>query len=150
AYQAVGSGAGIRLITIGKITIWNDPAIANDNPDGALSQIGLAYGAVKSSEGEFMTPSPGALTSPATSALPIIQSAAHDLRILITNATGTSSCPTVSLTWLRVQSDRRNATKHTALDFVKWVLTEGQSLAAKLGDAPLPQDLIEAELRQIE
>jgi len=220
------SGTTLADIFLGKITMWNDPAIRDDNPGLVLPQIsikvvhqfprpnspagyvmaeylskvspefkaafanssgawpladirykgsegapsfvshtpgslayaetdfahqdGLAFGAVKNAAGEFVTPSHESLTAAAASAISFVQSGTGNFRLSISNASGKSAFPIVSFTYLLVRRDASVNTNKALMDFVKWTLTDGQKLAAKLGYLSLPDDLLEAELKHVE
>lgn len=222
------SGSTLADIFLGKITRWNDPAIANDNPrvdlpkieikvvhefprrDNAafvatdyLSKISpefksavdhsdgrswptptgmghggggwtiaaavhtfpgsigftdrllaqgehLQYAAIKNAGGEFVMPSLESITAAGSAAMPLIQTKAQDFRILITNVPGKMAYPVSSFIWLILYDDDKNAKQHEAMiDFLKWILTDGQKIAPKLDYAPLPPELVELELKQI-
>ena len=220
------SGTTLADIFLGKITKWNDPAIANDNPGVALPgmditvkhyfphgngdvetfvmadylskrspvfkaaltnslgnwpvdsprykeaevagffretpgsvgylnllvarQNGLKYGAVKNSDGEFVTASSESVTAASASGVSSIRDQAPDFRTSITDAPGKKSYPIVSFIWLLLYEDSKEKRENEVInDFLKWVLTDGQKLAPKLGYPPLPGDLVEIELQRL-
>jgi len=224
------SGSTLAGIFLGKITKWNDPAIANDNPGVALPQtdikvhhyfpngspetrvmadylskvspefesvlaksssdwplpnyrykgaevaeffretlgsIGyvplamaiarpesrgssLRYAAVRNSDGEFVTASSASVTEASASAMASLQIHVPDFRISITNAPGRLSYPITSFTWILLYDDPTEKKENEAMgEFVKWVLTDGQKLAAKLGYPTLPSNLVDIELLRL-
>jgi phosphate transport system substrate-binding protein len=73
-----------------------------------------------------------------------------DFRVSITNAAGRNAYPISTFTWLLVPQQVADATKGKILvDFLKWMLGEGQRYAAGLGYAPLPPEVIEMEKQTI-
>jgi phosphate transport system substrate-binding protein len=212
------SGSVLADIFLGKITKWNDPALAKDNPGVSLppseitvvhradgsgtsyifcdylskvspewkSKVGvatsvnwpagiggkgnegvagavrqtpgsigyveliyalqnkIAYGAVKSMDGEFVQASiesVSAAAAAASSAMP------PDFRVSITNAPGKGVYPISSFTWLLLyESPRDKSQSKIMVDFLKWALTDGQQFAGALGYAPLPKSVVELEM----
>jgi len=67
--------------------------------------------------------------------------------VSITNSTGRNSYPIAGFTGLLLPAQFADAQKKNAMiDFLRWVLTEGQQSAAKDGYAPLPKEIIIKEL----
>jgi len=105
--------------------------------------------AVKNSDGEFLTASPESIAAAGVSALSGLQNQEPDFRISITNAPGKTAYPVASFIWL-ILPDEDGRPENVALtDFVKWILTEGQKSALKLGYGALPEALVQAELKQV-
>ena len=108
----------------------------------------LSYGAVKSHDGEWLRASLETVTAAASGAAGAMP---KDFRVSITNAPGANAYPIASFTWLLVQQDPKDAVKGRTLDgFLKWALTDGQKLAAELGYAPLPKEVVALELPLLE
>lgn len=224
------SGDTLAGIFLGKITKWDDPAIANDNPgvnlpamdikvrhefpDGSVEthviadylskvspafktavaspssanwplasykykgaegsagfvsqtvgslgylpltiaraqsrQDSLKYAAVKNSNGEFVMASPESVTAAGGSAMSSIQAQAPDFRVSLTNAPGKLSYPIASFTWLLLYENSKETKENEVMvDFLKWVLADGQKLALKLGYPALPSDLVQIELKHL-
>jgi phosphate transport system substrate-binding protein len=58
--------------------------------------------------------------------------------------------PISSFTWLLIPEKIADATKKKAItDFLKWMLTDGQSLTEALDYAKLPKPVIDKELKAI-
>ena len=212
------SGATLADIYLGKVTKWNDKAIAADNPGVALpagdiavvhrsdgsgttyiwvdylskvspewkSKVGIAtsvnwpvgvggkgnegvsglvsqtpnsigyveliyalqnkiaYGAVKSHDGEFVKATLESVTAAAAAAEGKMP---PDFRVSITNAPGKGVYPVSSFTWLLLyESPKDKAKSKLMLDFVHWALTDGQKYCAALGYAPLPASVVMMEM----
>jgi phosphate transport system substrate-binding protein len=98
----------------------------------------LAYADIKNANGQFVTPTIGAVTAAAAGAVSKLP-ANTDYRVSIVNAAGKGAYPISSFTWLLVYEKQADAQKgKKLLDFVRWSLTEGEKLAATLDYAPLP------------
>lgn len=218
------SGPVLADIFLGKITKWNDPALAKDNPgvtfpgsditvvhraDGSgtsyifcdyLSKVSpeyktkvgvatsvnwpagiggkgnegvaglvkqtpgsigyveliyalqnkIAYGAVKSFDGEFVRASIDSVSAAATAAA---KQMPPDFRVSITNAPGPNVYPISSFTWILLYESAKD--KHRSrlmVDFMKWAIRDGQKFAGELGYAPLPDTVVsleEAALKKI-
>ena len=64
-----------------------------------------------------------------------------DFRFSITNAPGNGSYPIAGATWLLVYQHQKDAGKgKKVVEFLKWALTTGESMARDLDYAPLPTD----------
>lgn len=105
---------------------------------------------VKNAEVEFVPASPESLTAAAAEAMPFIQNQAPDFRVSITNPPGKKSYPIASFAWLLLYENSEEMKRNEAMvDFLKWILTDGQRLALKLGYPSLPSNLIETELQRL-
>jgi len=114
----------------------------------------LKWGAVKNSDGDFVTASPDSLTSAAGSAAALVQAKALDFRISIIDAPGKQSYPIASFTWFVLNessngSPEERKENEIVKDFLKWVLTDGQKSALKLGYPALPGKLVDLELQRL-
>lgn len=75
----------------------------------------------------------------------------EDLRISITNAPSKEAYPIASFSWLLVPANFADASKSRAIvGFVRWVLTDGQKLAASLNYAPLPEAVASRALKTLD
>jgi phosphate transport system substrate-binding protein len=99
---------------------------------------GLSYGPVQNASGNYIEASIASVTAAAAG----IEYPAS-LAVSITNPPGPRAYPIAGFTYLLVrQNTYTDANKASALtDFIYWGLTEGQGGAARLGYAPLPDDL---------
>lgn len=107
----------------------------------------MKYGKVKNSAGVFMDANLASVTAAAQRAS---NSMPDDFRVSITNADGKDVYPISSFTWLLVPEKIADPAKKKAItDFLKWMLTEGQSLTAALDYAKLPKPVVDKELKAI-
>jgi phosphate transport system substrate-binding protein len=103
----------------------------------------IAYGAVQNSAGTFVTASVEAVTAAAASAAGKMPA---DFRVSITNPPGKDAYPISSFTWLLLyENPKDKARARTFVDFMKWMLTDGQKFAPDLGYAPLPAEVVKLE-----
>lgn len=117
--------------------------------EGAIGYVELVYALsnklpvaqVKNAAGQFTEPTLQSVTAAAAGAS---LDRATDFRVSITNAEGARSYPIASYTWLMVKTDTPDAGKAKAMrDFLNWMITpEAQKMAADLGYAPLPDDVV--------
>jgi phosphate transport system substrate-binding protein len=119
--------------------------------DGALGYIELIYalqnnitfGSVKNAAGNFVKASLESVTAAGAAA----KMAPNDFRVSITNAAGKDSYPISSFTYLLVPKQWKDAGKQKVfVEFLNWMLENGQSMAAQLNYAPLPDQVKEKEL----
>jgi phosphate transport system substrate-binding protein len=107
----------------------------------------MAYGAVKNAAGVFLKADFQSVSEAAAGAA---QNMPADFRVSITNAPGKGAYPISSFTWLLVPNNISNAGKRdTIKQFLQWMLTNGQRDATSLSYAPLPQPVVEKELKQV-
>jgi phosphate transport system substrate-binding protein len=121
---------------------------------GALGYVELIYAKqnkisfadIKNSAGEFVSPTMESITAAmGTAQIP------DDFRFSITNAPGNGSYPIAGATWLLVYQDQRDAAKgKKVVEFLKWALTKGESMARDLDYAPLPTDLRDRVLKKVD
>jgi phosphate transport system substrate-binding protein len=113
---------------------------------GAMGYIELIYaeqnkithGAVKNAAGKFVKASLQATTAAAAS----MKDMPADYRVSITNAPGKDAYPIASFTWLLVPEQGGDAGKRKALiDFLNWMVNDGQKSAAQMNYAPLPNEV---------
>jgi phosphate transport system substrate-binding protein len=109
-------------------------------------QYAMTQGMVQNAAGKFVSPDPSALTAAVATALDKTNS--H--RLSITNAPGPGSYPISSFTWILVSSSIEPSVKRQALtEFLRWALTDGQTYAESSGFAPLPNAIVERQLKTI-
>ena len=69
-----------------------------------------------------------------------------DFRVSITNAPGKEAYPIASFTWLLVPQQWKAANKRKIMvDFLNWMLDQGQTMTDELHYAPLPKEVVEKE-----
>jgi phosphate transport system substrate-binding protein len=108
-------------------------AISNDLP----------FAEVKNSAGNFVKPS---LESVTAAAAGTANTMPDDFRVSITNAPGADAYPISSFTWLLVYEKQKDAEKGKKLvQFLDWMLHDGQKLAPALHYAPLPSAVVAKE-----
>ena len=110
----------------------------------------IAYGSVRSLDGEFVQATIDSVSAAAASAASQMPA---DFRVSITNAPGKNVYPISSFTWILLYESPKDKHKSRLMvDFMKWALTDGQKFAGDLGYAPLPQAVVgleEAALKKI-
>jgi phosphate transport system substrate-binding protein len=122
--------------------------------DGAFGYIELIYalqnnisfGSVKNASGNFVKASLDSTTAAAAS----MKTMPADFRVSITNAPGKDAYPIASFTWLLVPTEWQDKAKQKVIvDFLTWMLDQGQSMTAGLNYAPLPDAVKEKEREAI-
>ncbi len=110
-------------------------------------QNDVPFGAVKNQAGAFIHPTIQSVSDAAANAAKIVP---KDLRFSITNAPGKSSYPISSATWLIVYVNQGHYTSYKianeTVQFLHWVLTEGQKMEPALDYAPIPGPIQKMEL----
>ncbi len=118
--------------------------------EGAIGYTELAYAkqnhlataAIANQAGEFVEPSIESATA-AAAGISAKLPPTTDFRVSIVNAPGAGAYPLTSFTWLLIPRTIPSAKKQKQLtDFLRWYLTQGETSAASLDYAPLPQPLI--------
>ncbi|OFW10212.1 MAG: phosphate ABC transporter substrate-binding protein PstS [Acidobacteria bacterium RIFCSPLOWO2_12_FULL_59_11] len=104
----------------------------------------ISYGSVQNMAGEFIRASVESVTLAAAGAAANMPA---DFRVSITNAPGKGVYPISSFTWLLLyENPKDKAQAKVMLEFMKWMLSDGQKFAAGLGYAPLPDSVVKLEL----
>lgn len=104
----------------------------------------IPYAAIRNSAGVWLK---GSLEG-ATAAAASVKQMPADFRVSITNAPGKDAYPISSFTWLLIPTQSKDAAKGKILvDFLNWMLDDGEKMTASLDYAPLP-DNVEAKVRQ--
>jgi len=104
----------------------------------------IAYGSVKSADGEYLKATLDSVTAAAAAAEGKMPA---DFRVSITNAPGKGVYPISSFTWLLLYENPKDKAKSKLmLDFMNWALTDGQKYCADLGYAPLPASVVKMEM----
>jgi len=103
----------------------------------------ITYGSVQNMAGEFVKGSVAAVTAAAAEAAAKMPA---DFRVSITNAPGKASYPISSFTWILLyENPKDKAMAKTFVDFMNWMLVDGQKFANDLGYAPLPPQVVTLE-----
>ena len=109
----------------------------------------IPYGSVKNAAGNFVKASLESVTSAAGS----MKSMPADFRVSITNAPGKDAYPISSFTWLLIPAQSKDAAKGKILvDFLNWMVDDGQKMTAALTYAPLPGNVaqqVKVEIKQV-
>jgi phosphate transport system substrate-binding protein len=107
----------------------------------------LPYADIKNRAGNFVTPTLESVTAAAAATAAKMP---EDFRVSITDAAAADAYPIASFTWLLVPSRIADADKGKAIvDFLGWMLAEGQTYTKPLGYAPLPEAVAEMEKKAI-
>ena len=110
-------------------------------------QNNIPYGSVKNSSGNFVKADLVSVTAAAAGAA---KEMPDDFRISITNAPGKAAYPISSFTWLLIPQKFQDGGKRDAIkDFLKWMLSDGQSSVEALSYAKLPKEVVEKEKKAI-
>jgi phosphate transport system substrate-binding protein len=106
----------------------------------------MPYGDIKNAVGEFVKPTLDSVTAAlATANIP------DDFRFSMTNAPGKGAYPIAGTTWLLVYQQQKDATKGKKLvEFLKWALTKGETMARDLDYAPLPDSVQQRVLKRVD
>jgi phosphate transport system substrate-binding protein len=100
----------------------------------------LAVGLVQNAAGNFVKGDLAGVTAAAAAAAADMPA---DFRVSITNTAGANVYPIASFTWLLVPAHIPDASQGKVLvDFLAWMLTEGQAMAEPLSYAPLPPEVV--------
>jgi phosphate transport system substrate-binding protein len=109
-------------------------------------QNNIPFGSVKNASGAFVKASLESTTAAAAS----VKAMPADFRVSITNAPGKEAYPISSFTWLLIPADWKDKEKQKVIvDFLNWMLDQGQTMTAQLNYAPLPDDVKQKEREAI-
>jgi phosphate transport system substrate-binding protein len=96
----------------------------------------LSYGLVQNKVGNFINADLETVSAAARAKMP------SDFRVSITNSPVPDSYPISGFTWLLVYQKQKDPAKGKAMvEFLQWMLKEGQKYAPELGYAPLPAEV---------
>ena len=100
---------------------------------------GLSIGRVQNQTGAFIKADLNSITAAgASTKIP------QDFRVSLTNAPGKASYPISNFTWLLIPQQISDPVKGKAMvDFLRWMLREGQTLAPHFTYAPLPKEVVQ-------
>jgi phosphate transport system substrate-binding protein len=102
-------------------------------------QTKIPYGSVQNAAGEFVKASLESTTQAAAS----VKQMPADFRVSITNAPGKGAYPIASFTWLLIPVQWQDQGKKQAMvDFLNWMLSNGQGMVQDLSYAPLPNEVV--------
>jgi phosphate transport system substrate-binding protein len=107
----------------------------------------MSVGKVRNSAGEFVEASLGSVSAAAAKAAKTMP---DDFRVSITNPDGKDVYPISTFTWLLIPDKIADQGKKKAIiDFLKWMLTDGQGLTEALDYAKLPKPVVDKEMKAI-
>lgn len=107
----------------------------------------LNYAAVRNPAGRFIKADLASITAAASG---VKEKAGQDFRFSILNSANKDAYPISTFTWLLVPEPGGGAEKRAAIaDLISWALTTGQKQCASLGYAPLPREVVAAELQAV-
>ncbi len=110
-------------------------------------QNNMPYGKVKNAAGNFVKADLAGVTAAAAGAA---KSMPDDFRVSITNGPGKITYPIASFTWLLVPSKIDDPAKKKAIvDFLHWMLKDGQGMVESLNYAKLPKEIVAKESKAI-
>jgi len=110
-------------------------------------QNNIRFGRVKNSSGVFVKAD---LASVSAAAAGAAKEMPDDFRISITNAPGKSAYPISSFTWLLVPSKIEDGKKKKVIvEFLHWMVKDGQKYCDALAYAPLPKPVVAKEEKAI-
>ncbi len=99
-------------------------------------QNNIDYAQVQNKAGNFIEASIASVSAAAKTKMP------SDFRVSITNSPAPDAYPISGFTWLLVYEKQKDSVKGKAIvEFLNWMLLEGQSFASDLGYAPLPTEV---------
>lgn len=99
----------------------------------------IPYGVVQNASGNFVKASLDSVTAAAAS----MKNMPTDFRVSITNAPGKDSYPISSFTWLLIPVKSKDAARGKIIvDFLNWMLDDGQKMTASLTYAQLPENVV--------
>ena len=108
---------------------------------GYATHNNLAAGRVQNKEGKFVECTAETVSSAAAGV-----TMPKDFRVSVTNAAGADSYPISTFTWLLVYQKQENkATAEALVNFLRWMLQDGQKFTEPLGYAPLPAEVVRME-----
>jgi phosphate transport system substrate-binding protein len=109
----------------------------------------MPYGSVQNAAGNFVKASLDSVTAAAAS----VKDMPDDFRVSITNAPGKDAYPISSFTWLLVPAEWADANKEKAfVDFLTWMVDQGQTMTSALAYAPLPKNVaakVKARIKEV-
>ncbi len=109
-------------------------------------QNNIPYGSIKNSAGSFIKASLEGVTAAAGS----VKNMPADFRVSITNAPGKDAYPISSFTWLLIPVPSKDPAKGKIIvDFLNWMVTDGQKMTTALSYAPLPDNVAQKVKEEI-
>lgn len=105
----------------------------------------IPYAALKNKAGKDVSPDAASVTAAVETAMKVKQEkepyTLHPLAFSFTDADGDASYPIVGASYAMLFAKQPKDKGQVIVDFLKWVVADGQKLAAELHYAPLPAEL---------
>lgn len=126
------------------------------NTPSSIGYVELAYviqnnmtaAMIQNQEGEFVAPSLETVSAAAAGATANMPA---DMKISLVNQPGKNSYPIVGTTWVLVPEEAQDKVKaEKVLNLLKWVLTDAQQYSAELQYAPLPKEIQDLGVQQLQ
>jgi phosphate ABC transporter phosphate-binding protein len=153
--NSAGSGARVTWPT-GTGAVGNDgiAALVEKTPNSIgyveliyAIQHELNYAAVRNPAGRFIKADLASITAAASG---VTAKAGQDFRFSILNSANRDAYPISTFTWLVLPTQGVSPEKRAAIaDLIGWALTSGQKQCASLGYAPMPREVVAAELQAL-
>jgi phosphate transport system substrate-binding protein len=106
----------------------------------------ISFGFVRNASGNWVKASIEGVTEAAAS----VKDMPADYRVSITNAPGANAYPISSFTYLLIPVKGTNQQNRAVMkDLLSWILKSGQGEVTTLSYAPLPQSLVDRELKTV-
>ncbi len=105
----------------------------------------ISYGRVRNSSGSFVKADLASVTAAAAA-----KSMPDDFRVSITDPPGKAAYPIATFTWLLIPDKFSDPEKKKVMvDFLHWMLAQGQASVEALNYAPLPKQVVAKEIKAI-
>ncbi len=110
------------------------------------TQNHMTYAQMKNAAGHFVYPTLDTVSAAlSTAKIP------DDFRFSMVNAPGDNAYPIAGASWVLVYQHPKNAERGQKLvGFLKWAVTDGQKLSGDLYYAPLPDNVVQRELKLLD
>ncbi|MFI5304690.1 MAG: phosphate ABC transporter substrate-binding protein PstS, partial [Nitrospiria bacterium] len=107
----------------------------------------MEYGKVNNHSGKFIKATLGSVSEAAAG---VAKTIPEDFRVSITDPPGEGAYPVSSFTWLLIPEEIKDSKKGKAIvEFLKWMLHDGQNLTEPLSYAKLPNEIVQKEEKAI-
>lgn len=111
------------------------------------SQSGLPAGKVQNAAGKFVTADQQSILAAADG---VVKNTPADFRCSLTNPPGEASYPIASFSWIMIATSSAAPKQQAVKDLLRWMLGDGQTYLASAGFAPVPQEVVDKELRALD
>ncbi len=154
--DSVGKGKAVKWPAAVGIGAKGNEGVAGQvkQTAGAIGYVELAYAkqnnmtyaTLKNAAGNFVDPTLDTVSAAmATAKIP------DDFRFSIVNAPGDQAYPISGASWVLVYQKSKNTANGAKLvSFLKWAVTDGQKITTTLDYAPLPDSVVQRELKLLD